>query len=64
MSRHNSGWEEHIKVLCRENEIELSVLCIYRSCCENLKENYSAGRSPSLLKKVQENTVLKGTSDR
>ena len=63
MPRQNSGWEEHIKVLCKENEMELSVLMCYRSCCENLEENYS-GRSPSLLKKVQENTVFKGTSDR
>ena len=63
MPRQNSDWEEHIKVLCKENEMELSVVMCYRSCCENLEENYSE-RSPSLLKKVQENTVLKGTSDR
>ena len=47
MSRQNLDWEEHMKVLYKENEMELSVLLCYRSCYDNLEENYS-GRSPSL----------------
>ena len=53
----NSGWEEHIKVLQKENEIEVH-LCVYRSCCGNLEENHS-GKSQILLRKGQEKKCLK-----